>query len=172
VAPTPKCRKPAGTSRGPSETHQKGESICTRKLAHKNRTSKKANRPTSLPTASLDRSSTRTRVAVIANGVTDAANNDGSSEAIDSDAVAGNATNPNITEPTQKKKRTLADAARKKLEKIGKPPEAPSSPEALKQDAGDPFDPARLRLKQDFGASLGVKKLTTLVPVRKPQRHE
>ena len=32
----------------------------------------------------------------------------------------------------------------------------------------DPFDPANLRLKQDFGAEVGVKKLLTRVPVRKP----
>jgi hypothetical protein len=34
----------------------------------------------------------------------------------------------------------------------------------------DPFDPARLRLDQDFGAKLGVKKLLTTVPVRKPSK--
>jgi hypothetical protein len=34
----------------------------------------------------------------------------------------------------------------------------------------DPFDPARLRLPQDFGAGLGVKKIITTVSVRKPDR--
>lgn len=32
----------------------------------------------------------------------------------------------------------------------------------------DPFDPERLRLSQDFAAGVGVKKLLTTVPVRKP----
>jgi hypothetical protein len=32
----------------------------------------------------------------------------------------------------------------------------------------DPFDPAALRLSQDFGASLGVKKALLSIPVRKP----
>jgi hypothetical protein len=34
----------------------------------------------------------------------------------------------------------------------------------------DPFDPASLRLSQDFGAGLGVKKALLHVPVRKPDR--
>jgi hypothetical protein len=38
--------------------------------------------------------------------------------------------------------------------------------------APDPFDPAALRLSQDFGATLGVKKVLTNVPVRKPNRAE
>lgn len=36
--------------------------------------------------------------------------------------------------------------------------------------APDPFDPARLRLSQDFSAAIGVKKLLTTVPVRKPSK--
>jgi hypothetical protein len=36
--------------------------------------------------------------------------------------------------------------------------------------APDPFDPARLRLSQDFLAAAGVKKLLTTVPVRKPSK--
>jgi hypothetical protein len=36
--------------------------------------------------------------------------------------------------------------------------------------APDPFDPAHLRLSQDFGASLGVKKALITVPVRKPSK--
>ena len=36
--------------------------------------------------------------------------------------------------------------------------------------APDPFDPARLRLSQDFGAGLGVKKALMTVPVRKPAK--
>jgi hypothetical protein len=34
----------------------------------------------------------------------------------------------------------------------------------------DPFDPVRLRMDQDFGATAGVKKLITTIPVRKPSR--
>lgn len=36
----------------------------------------------------------------------------------------------------------------------------------------DPFDPASLRLSQDFASSIGVKKVLTTVPCRKPNRHE
>src|SRR6185436_6150304 len=38
--------------------------------------------------------------------------------------------------------------------------------------ASDPFDPVALRLSQDFGSSIGVKKVLTVVPCRKPNRHE
>src|SRR4051812_30928071 len=34
----------------------------------------------------------------------------------------------------------------------------------------DPFDPAALRLSQDFAAELGVKKKLLTVPVRKPDK--
>ena len=34
----------------------------------------------------------------------------------------------------------------------------------------DPFDPARLRLSQDFASNLGVKRVLTTVPVRKPSK--
>ncbi|MFZ1934334.1 MAG: hypothetical protein WCB27_20580 [Thermoguttaceae bacterium] len=37
---------------------------------------------------------------------------------------------------------------------------------------GDPFDPASLRLGQDFASAIGVKKVLTTVPCRKPNRHE
>jgi hypothetical protein len=36
--------------------------------------------------------------------------------------------------------------------------------------ATDPFDPAALRLSQDFAANLGVKKALMTVPVRKPDK--
>src|SRR5262245_6641815 len=42
--------------------------------------------------------------------------------------------------------------------------------EALADAAPDPFDPASLRLSQDFSASIGVKKAVLTVPVRKPDR--
>lgn len=38
--------------------------------------------------------------------------------------------------------------------------------------APDPFDPASLRLSQDFASSIGVKKVLTTVPCRKPNRQE
>jgi hypothetical protein len=41
-------------------------------------------------------------------------------------------------------------------------PTAPAGP--------DPFDPASLRLSQDFAASLGVKKALLAVPIRKPDK--
>jgi len=47
----------------------------------------------------------------------------------------------------------------------------PSSNGQPKQtEAPNPFDPARLRLSQDFGASLSVKKATLTIPVRKPSK--
>jgi hypothetical protein len=36
----------------------------------------------------------------------------------------------------------------------------------------DPFDPARFRLGQDFGATVGVKKLVTVIPVGRPGNHD
>ena len=36
----------------------------------------------------------------------------------------------------------------------------------------NPFDPSRLRLSQNFAAHVGVKKVLTVVPARKPNRHE
>jgi hypothetical protein len=36
--------------------------------------------------------------------------------------------------------------------------------------AHDPFDPARLRLSQDFASTVGVKKALLTVPVRKPAK--
>jgi hypothetical protein len=44
-------------------------------------------------------------------------------------------------------------------------PEAPGSTSATQLD---PFDPANLRLSQSFTETVGVKKLLTTVPVRKP----
>ena len=36
----------------------------------------------------------------------------------------------------------------------------------------NPFDPASLRLNQDFASAVNVKKILTTVPCRKPNRHE
>jgi hypothetical protein len=41
-----------------------------------------------------------------------------------------------------------------------------------KTKPGGTLDLDRLKLSQDFGASIGVKKATTIVPVRKPTRQE
>jgi hypothetical protein len=40
----------------------------------------------------------------------------------------------------------------------------------IPETAPDPFDPASLRLDQNFSASISVKKLVTTVPVRKPAK--
>ncbi len=36
----------------------------------------------------------------------------------------------------------------------------------------NPFDPARLRLSQNFAATVGVEKVLTVIPCRKPNRQE
>ena len=43
---------------------------------------------------------------------------------------------------------------------------------AKEDPAPDPFDPESLRLDQDFGSSLGVRKVLTVVRARKPTRQE
>jgi hypothetical protein len=52
----------------------------------------------------------------------------------------------------------------------GAVPPAAVSPTDSGPAAPDPFDPASLRLTQDFSATLGVKKALLAVPVRKPDR--
>lgn len=51
---------------------------------------------------------------------------------------------------------------------------APTSPQTNSQSASetipDPFDPANLRISQDFETQLGVKKALITVPVRKPAK--
>jgi hypothetical protein len=49
----------------------------------------------------------------------------------------------------------------------GHAPLPPFNPQAIDPD---PFDPASLRLSQDFAASVGVKKALLTVPVRKPAK--
>ena len=53
-------------------------------------------------------------------------------------------------------------------------PEYDQAPETRTHEDGppDPFDPESLKLGQNFGATLGVKKVLTRVPVRKPNKHE
>jgi hypothetical protein len=46
----------------------------------------------------------------------------------------------------------------------------PASGNPPSQSAPDPFDPANLRLSQDFGAAIGVKKALLSVPARKPDK--
>jgi hypothetical protein len=43
-------------------------------------------------------------------------------------------------------------------------------PQIARESPPDPFDPARLRLSQDFAATVGVKKALLTVPVRKPDK--
>ena len=50
-------------------------------------------------------------------------------------------------------------------------PQVPAPP-AAQEEPRDPFDPARLRLNQDFGVGIGVRKILTTVPVRKPEQGE
>lgn len=47
-----------------------------------------------------------------------------------------------------------------------------SVPDTTTDKAPDPFDPASLRLSQDFAATGATKKLLTRVPVRKPGKQE
>ena len=45
-------------------------------------------------------------------------------------------------------------------------------PDQVAEVTPDPFDLSHLRLTQDFGATIGVKKLLTTVPVRKPTKQD
>lgn len=56
---------------------------------------------------------------------------------------------------------------------VGKPESQDSQPRTGTQPVSDPFaDLSKLRLSQDFAATVGVKKLLTTVPVRKPNGQE
>jgi len=55
------------------------------------------------------------------------------------------------------------------------PPDGPPAPPIQTATASpppddDPFNPDRLRLSQDFASAVGVRKLLTTVPVRKPSK--
>ncbi|MHB8969720.1 MAG: hypothetical protein ACYC3X_06110 [Pirellulaceae bacterium] len=52
------------------------------------------------------------------------------------------------------------------------PDEIPESDTETPEPAPDPFDPESLRLSQDFAATIGVKKVLTVVRCRKPNRQE
>ena len=47
-----------------------------------------------------------------------------------------------------------------------------TSPLAQREATPNPFDPARLRLSQNFAAATGVKKRLTMIQVRKPGKQE
>jgi len=75
------------------------------------------------------------------------------------------------------------ESPRPSLPQTARPNPRPTSPngppsnsggpgEPVSDPAPDPFDPAALRLSQDFASSIGVKKVLTTVPCRKPNRHE
>jgi len=49
---------------------------------------------------------------------------------------------------------------------------SPSNGQPKADAAPNPFDPSRLRLSQNFAAAVGVRKVLTTVPCRKPNRHE
>jgi hypothetical protein len=51
------------------------------------------------------------------------------------------------------------------------PPTAPAAPPA-RPEPPDPFDPAALRLGADYAEGLGVRKVITMVPNRKPNKSE
>ena len=48
----------------------------------------------------------------------------------------------------------------------------PQQPDSISSPSTDAFDLDRLRLPQDFGSVIGVKKIITTVPIRKPHRQE
>jgi hypothetical protein len=50
--------------------------------------------------------------------------------------------------------------------------EAAASGADSPQRPANPFDPANLRLSQDFASSINVRKVLTTIPCRKPNRHE
>ncbi len=43
---------------------------------------------------------------------------------------------------------------------------------AVETEKPDPFDPAALRISQDFAAAAGVRQVLTTVPVRKPRKQD
>ena len=43
---------------------------------------------------------------------------------------------------------------------------------AIETEVPDPFDPAALRISQDFAASAGVEQVLATIPVRKPNRQD
>jgi hypothetical protein len=54
----------------------------------------------------------------------------------------------------------------------GHPAAPPPATSAPSPQPPDPFDPAALRLDANYAAGLGVKKMLTAVPVRKPGKQE
>jgi len=65
----------------------------------------------------------------------------------------------------------MTSDTKEKQEQNGRPAVPAEPKNRLAQDsAPDPFDPNRLRLSQDFAASIGVKKALLTVPVRKPAK--
>ena len=52
------------------------------------------------------------------------------------------------------------------------PPTPPAAPAAVRPEPPDPFDPAALRLGADYSEGLGVRKVITTVPNRKPNKSE
>lgn len=80
-----------------------------------------------------------------------------------------NAPSANST-PTTKKAATLETSVATQTERISMSDSSVNS--APEQAVPNPFDPASLRLSQDFAATVGVKKVLTKVLCRKPHRRE
>ena len=64
------------------------------------------------------------------------------------------------------------DNGHEALFEIDHPAAPPAAPPAPSPQPPDPFDPAALRLDSNYAAGLGVKKMLTTVPVRKPGKQE
>ncbi len=67
------------------------------------------------------------------------------------------------------KRHPKATAAAAPVPVVVTPTPAPATPAA---PAANPFDPAALRLGSDFSEGLGVRKVITTIPVRKPSKSE
>src|SRR5262245_21929300 len=60
----------------------------------------------------------------------------------------------------------------KKTKETAPAPEASIKPESAEDQPPDPYDPARYRKSGGLHAARGVKKLLTVIPVRKPKKGE
>ena len=67
-----------------------------------------------------------------------------------------------IDSPTAQTNRDTGDSGGLLADSVGSPPDP----------APDPFDPASLRLSQDFASSIGVKRVFTRIRCGKPEKHE
>ena len=75
-------------------------------------------------------------------------------------------------QPTESNTNLGADPRKKHLGDDADVRTPASASPATPTETSNPFDPARLRLSQDFAATVGVKKALITVPVRKPSKQE